>query len=94
MSTPAQQPGTEHQPDDAETAPDPDLEGAQLDQDEAASSDKSADQDGADYSDQDSEPPLSAPNGPDGTVDAGGQDGQDGLPAGTHGSARRPPADS
>ena len=44
--------------------------------------------------DQDSEPPLSAPGGPDGTADDSGEQGQEGLAAGTHGSARRPPADS
>lgn len=47
--------------------------------------------------DQDSEPPLSAPDGPDGTVDPAGPaagDEENALPDGAHGTARRPPADS
>jgi len=48
-------------------------------------------------SDQDSEPPLSAPVGPDGTLDPAGIEAEDegnALPDGAHGTARRPPADS
>jgi len=98
MSIPAQQPGTGAQPDDS-PSDDQQLHGAQPDQDEF--SEQASDQ----ASDQDSEPPLSAPGGPDGSVDrpggAAGQDDEattgddeDTLPAGTHGTARRPPADS
>lgn len=55
------------------------------------------DSSGSVETDQDSEPPLSAPDGPDGTVDPAGPaagDEEDALPDGAHGTARRPPADS
>ena len=80
MSTPADQPGTDPQPADAEAAPEDQLESSTREE-----------------SDQDSEPPLSAPDGPDGTVDSAGlgaEDEQNALPDGAHGTARRPPADS